>query len=310
MTSALRRVLVALVILAPHGAEAEQAPQQNLISGWPTLLYGSPSSGSYTLLGSHLDIEVSFFMSNDVSSPDSVTLSAGFFRHMELSLIDETSGQVVAAVSQWREIGSCPGQLDCSIDTDIFLGPGSGATFIAVLSTVDGQPLAEGQYLLRVMSGAARQRIRMPNGSPWSGRIGAEGRIPVAVRPIRDEADLRSFDNIRALAAARRNDYTEALAIYQGMIARDPNDAGAHGFAARALTRLGRLPEAAAAYERMLNLEPLAAQAAPEIIAAVYFAIEEDAKALALLRRHVSPDRLQAAEREARQGAVALRITR
>jgi tetratricopeptide (TPR) repeat protein len=192
------------------------------------------------------------------------------------------------------------------------LAPGDIAQFEAVLSTPDKKPPALGVYDLRVVVGEARQRVIAANGSPWSGLVPDATTVPLELREVRSAEDVRALENKELAAALLRGDHAEVLRAYQRQMARDPSDVGAHGGAGSALVALGRLAEAAAAYERALALGALSPSALshspyPERLAIVYFALRDDSKALATLRRHRPEADVQRAEKYLRQAATRLR---
>ena len=103
--------------------------------------------------------------------------------------------------------------------------------------------------------------------------------------------------SLRPLAAKHYNAgrYTQALEIYQQIIALDPEDTSSYVYQGLALEKLGRLPEAQQAYQKALALEPNHLQALSQLAVIFYNANRFEA-ALEPFQRLVTlrPDDVQA----------------
>lgn len=278
---------------------------------WVEVIGGWTAGPGLTLLEPSGTIPLRVTIVNDEESQDAIVLGDGFFRRLSLELKEPRSGEVVATLKGWRDLGWCAGIPDCPINVAMTLGPGEIAQFEAVLSTSDKKPPALGVYDLRVVVGEARQRVMAANGSAFSGLMPDATNVPLELRKARSAYDFRALENQELAAVLDRNDHAEALRIHQRQIARDPSGLTAHGEAGRALAALGRLSEAAAAYERALALafsspSALSHSPYPDSLATVYFALGDDSKARATLRRYRSEADAQSAEKYLRQAASRL----
>ena len=284
------------------------ADARERLSYWIEVIGGWTTGSGFTLLDPSETIQLAFTVLNDEESQDLVVLGEGFFRRVAIELVDPESGAVVATVSAWRDTGSCAGVPNCPVDVSMTLAPAEIARFEVLLSTPDKQPPDLGVRNVRIALGEARQRIFAPDGSVWSGSVGEGGSVPLVLRRATSAEDFRNLESQELSAALRRGDHSHALRIYERRIARDPSDAGAHGGAGRSLAALGRLTEAAAAYERALA-RGSGSPVLPDLLTIVYFALGEDSKALAMLRRNRPEVEAQrAAEKELRQLAARLTV--
>jgi hypothetical protein len=297
-----------IVLVVCLYASAADAQERDLLSYWVNVVGGwtSRTGPGLTLLEPSETIEVTFIVLNSEHSQDPVILGDGFFRRLTIELVDPESGDVLATLSEWRDFGTCAEVPNCPIDVSMILRPGESAGFNALLTTTDGQPPAFGMRGIRVALGEARQRILAADGSLWSGRVGNGGTVPLELREVRTAEEARTLESQEIFAAWQRGDHAEALRMYQARIARDPLDGGAHAGAGRELVSLGRLTEAAAAYERALALGA-EGPALPNHMITVYFALGDDARAMDMLRRYVPTADLQRAEGDLRQAGARLR---
>ena len=66
----------------------------------------------------------------------------------------------------------------------------------------------------------------------------------------------RTRDYRAAETLVRADAYSEAIALLEGVLERDPRNAGAHNYVGYSLRKLGRFEEAHEAYSRALTLDP------------------------------------------------------
>ena len=86
-------------------------------------------------------------------------------------------------------------------------------------------------------------------GGVRSGSAGTSGAGGSAI-------SARTRDYRSAEARVRAGAYPEAIALLEGVLERDPRNAGAHNYMGYSLRKLGRFDEAHAAYSRALVLDP------------------------------------------------------
>ena len=240
--------------------------------------------------GPAIDIEVRVL--NDEDSRIPVVLEPGFFESLNIVLIEAISERVVARLQIWNDLGRCDGDPRCPIGARKTLVRFGQAAFRATLATASEQPLPDGQYVLRAHLMSARQHMRTLNDEPWPGRI--EDRIEglVQVRRPSGTADQKLLEDRELSALRSRGDYAAILRIYDRRLAATPGDLNALGGRGYALLQLRRFPEAATALEPLVDMvarSPAADSFAPGWLALAYYAMGQDAKGEALIRRFTEP---------------------
>jgi hypothetical protein len=127
------------------------------------------------------------------------------------------------------------------------------------------------------------------------------------VRAVKTSQERLSRDLAEARALMLRQDYAEALTIYERL---DPNDLAVIDATASALISLRRFAEAAAVLERQLNATPDQNRLVTQRLALMYYAMRQDAKAEELLRRRFPAKEVSATARRLKEAAEHQRTAR
>jgi len=247
------------------------------------------------------------YVNNDEDSTKLVELKEGFIRRVEVTL-RTASGEVVAVNDGWRDEATCVGGIQCPSQARMVLPPRYSAVFYGAFVPVNGKVLGEGEYRIHMITTEAEPLIANEDGSTWNGRKSGAGSIAVQFRPARTEPERGLVAYSRGTKLNARGDHEGALRVFRGYLATNPGDAIATYHLGETLLFLHRLPEAASVLEPLVAAGPVRADSWPAgVLVTTYLAMDQDAKAEALLQQMNPPGGVAAAMKAAKANAARFR---
>jgi hypothetical protein len=255
---------------------------------WTVRLIGADGAAPLTVYHEgEAAIQVDASVVADEESGTAIILEPGFFRRVSMDLVSRSTARVVAVVREWPSVVRCPDLGTCGIDDRVVLEPRRLATVRATLTSVDGRPIPDDEYDLRIGLAAALSSIRGRDAAASKALLNSSLSHRVTIRHATTAAELKTLLMARAYDALSRRDYSAALSLYQR--SSDPDDPTVLDGMSRALVALKRFREAATVLERHPTIRGVSGGASPVLtqLAMVYFALDEDQKAEEVLRRHL-----------------------
>ena len=244
---------------------------------------------------------------NDEDSTKILSLNEGFIQRVEVTL-RTLSGEVVAVNAGWSDEATCVGGSKCPSVGRIAVPPRYSAVFYGAFVPVQGKSPSEGEYRIHMVTTTAEALITNEDGSTWSGRKSGSGSIPIELRPVRTDAERRLIAYSRGTKLNAKGDHEGALRVYQTYLATNPKDARANYHLGETLLFLRRLPQAAAVLEPLVAAAPATANSwAAGILVTTYLAMDQDAKAEALLKQMNPPGGVPAAMKAGKASAARFR---
>jgi hypothetical protein len=268
-------------------ASAQSREAQVLVKPVKSVL--SQGGHSYNVFGPLDSIQLQVTLVNE-HRQEMLFIEGGFFQAIKWS-VTRAGGQPLPMRVDWSPSVTCPGGLasvtDCTISTTIRIEGGESATGIVSVSNAPMR-FTPGEYRIGLDLRDARAYLFHGDLTRWSGTMLNIGSIPITIRAIGNESDLRTFQRNEAHYAMAKRQYGTAAAAYEQLLAVNPNDTEAVAGLGMALLHSGRYADAAKLLERVLPSNDQDSTV-PRDLSLAYLALGDEAKADLLLRRYYSP---------------------
>jgi hypothetical protein len=291
-----RLVIAVAVITATYCFSTSHALAQRPVLGFT---YGRPnkgfdrSGGGYAVFGPTDRLTLSQTIRNDEEVGVPLTLKAGFFASMSITLVG-AENEVIRSRAEWSVAADCGGgaaNQACTTISDVFLPPDSYVVTTVTLTPINGREFPVGEYRIAIDLRPARaQIVHASSGVEWNGFLWAMQRsISLAIQRIPTTGEgLQTFLKYEAEDALERRHYGAALGLFQRMAALDPAAPGPQSGIGVAFLSMGQYAEAAAAFERVLSYAERFDTAIPEYLAVAYVGLRQEVRAEAMLSRFVA----------------------
>lgn len=284
MTNASRVINVAFVCLVACSVATATAEESLL--WWkvaPTDSYLRPEGLNYDIFPEGREVPLRLVVENS-SGVVPMRIGAGFYDAVGIALRHADSGSIGSTVS-WKENLAVHSEASSGQSTprgEILLEAGEGFTSELVLTPE--RVLEPGIYEVLVDMREAARHVRLPDGTPWTGRFVPNGSVRLHLQSRASAANRGRAHLLKANRALQARNAKDAILYYNRVLNETGPDFQAFVGLGRAYFSLGNYARSVEAFERAMPLRPAGRNLTHHELACAYVGLNDPASAARVLR--------------------------